>query len=485
MPTTTKIGRDAPAGNSGGPWTITARVANGDEKESAAEGAPENFGATESSIDEPNHAKTKKISRERGRWELRAKLRRVSVNTRTRGCGARCISGQGAAIEVRVLADGARARWLRLLRCGHVWTCPVCASDIRAKRKDQVIRAVSTGTAAPWRMLTLTLRHHAGEPLKPLLDGLMKAWRKTRQQGAVQRLWKARVSASIRAVEVTHGEHGWHPHLHVLLQSDESGAHCDLVTHRTKCKPRSCVCERPWTEEAHQTLLTRWRRMVVKLLGAAHVPDDDVGVRWSRPLKRSDDAGYLTKLGLEMSWGEKPTRGKRSRGPWTIARDAVGGDLISAHLWREYEAATRGRRALELDDRAATLAKLGEQLALAETLNPEFSRCVSCGHSAAEHFQPPIPLRPVCCGRHLHKKKRACQCEAFVEPERTEAREAPIEILDVESHAVYLLRRGEGKLPGIMWHVLRAIEDRPHDARATLDGWIHWAGQQQEATATH
>jgi len=324
-------------------------------------------------------------------------------------------------------------------------------------------------------MLTLTVRHHAGVPLKPLLDGLMRSWRKCRQQGAVQRLWKKHVEASIRAVEVTHStSNGWHPHLHVLVQSDE------------------------WTDDERAILMARWRRVVVEQLGAAHVPDDDIGVKWSRPLKSSGDAGYLTKLGLEMSWGEKRVRSKLSRSPWTIARDAVEPrtvikdgaatyvyDEASQKLWREYEAATRGRRALELDDRAAALARLGEQLALANTLNPEFARCVSCGHTSAEHFQPPIPLRPICCGRHP-KKKRACDCAAFVEPERVEAREAPIEILDVESHAVWLLRRGEAKLPGIMWHVLRAIEDRPHDARATLDGWIHWAGQQREqATATN
>ena len=400
-----------------GPWSITGSVANTAEGGSAAE-------RVDWEHEPPNPAKAKKIFRERVRWELRAKLRRISVNTRTRGCGCRCISEQGAAIEVRRLADGVKARWLRLLRCGHVWTCPCCASEIRAKRRDQVIRAVKAGTERPWRMITLTIRHHVGAPLKKLLDGLMKSWRKTRQIGTIQRLWKGHVKASIRAVEITHGANGWHPHLHVLIQSDG------------------------WDRDDRDALMAAWRRTVVSILGVEHIPDAEIGVKWSPAMRSAHDAGYLSKLGLEMSWGEKRARGKRSRGPWTIARDAAGGDAQSVMLWKEYEDATKGRRALELDDRAAALAKLGALLEGAEALAKKKIDGVEVVDGLAK--AGPLPLIPP--GMDLV-------------------------VLDVESHAVWLLRQGERRLPGIMWHVLRAIEDRPEVAQQTLDHWVRWAAR--------
>lgn len=441
MPTDPNLSQNAPNGKAAGSWSITGSVANTPE-----EALPP--ATVDLELDAVNLRNQRKVSRDRGRWELRAKLRKVSTNERTRGCGARCVSEQGAAIEVRMLADGAKARWLRLLRCGHVWTCPVCASEIRARRREQVTMAVRTGKAETWRMLTLTVRHHAGVPLKLLLDGLMRSWRKTRQQGAVQRLWKARVLASIRAVEVTHGENGWHPHLHILVQSAA------------------------WTAEERATLISTWRRVVVEQLGAPFIPDADVGAKWSPPVKSASDAGYLSKLGLEMSWGEKRVRAGRSRSPWTIARHGVDGDEPSQHLWREYEAATRGRRALELDDRAAKLAKEGADAELLEALDSSQHRCKSCGHTRAEHFTKSEHGEAGCCGR---TRRRACACLAFVAPDRLTPPGSPVELIDVESHAVWLLRRAEVRLPGIMWHVLRAIEDTPRGAREVFDGWVRWA----------
>jgi hypothetical protein len=238
----------------------------------------------------------------------------------------------------------------------------------------------------------------------------MRSWRKTRQIGTIQRIWKRNVFASIRAVEVTHGENGWHPHLHVLIYSES------------------------WTDEDRDLLMAAWRRIVLAELGAAHVPDAEIGVKWSPAIRSAHDAGYLSKLGLEMTWGEKRSRGKRSRGPWSIARDAAAGDEASQKLWREYEQATKGRRALELDDRAAALAKLGAQYAEAEA---------------------------------LAKRK----------PDDDTGKSAPCELIDVESHAVWLLRQAERTLPGIMWHVLRAIEDAPEVARDTIDDWVRWAAR--------
>lgn len=303
-------------------------------------------------------ASVAKLERRRALYALRACVRTVTDSDRTRACGQRAVRAEGPAIEVTHYADGAKAKWVGALTCGHRWTCPVCAVKLISKRCVQVCDALAAGRVAhptrAWRMLNLTVRHRAGMALADLLR-LRQAWRKTRQRGSVQRLWKARVAASVRAVEVTDGSNGWHPHLHVAILTTEWSAADELLVLRT------------------------WQAMVTKVLGAECCPDDEHGLRISRDWKDS----YLAKLGLETTGVAK------KNGPWAHA-DAAGeryavarrmharderariygqGDRSRARF-REYEAATKGCRAIELDDRATALARAGEQARIAAERGP-------------------------------------------------------------------------------------------------------------------
>lgn len=234
------------------------------------------------------------------------------------------------------------ARYMGLLTCGHIWTCPVCSQNLRAKRAARIAGAVGH-LGGRWQMLTITVRHRKGLDLKPLRDGLAVAWRKTRQGGRIQRVWTERVSASVRAQEVTFGDNGWHPHIHVLIRTTE------------------------WEQDELDALQARWERNVVAALGEHARPDDLHGMVWSAPLDASkadevERALYLTKAGFELSGVAKDTRERRSKSPWDLARDAARGDSRSLLLWREFYAATKGRRAIELDDRAAAAAKRAEEV---------------------------------------------------------------------------------------------------------------------------
>jgi hypothetical protein len=103
------------------------------------------------------------------------------------------------------------------------------------------------------------------------------------------------------------------------------------------------------------------------------------GLVWSRPFVPGEatsgrQVSYLAKLGLEIAGIAKEGRGG-SRTPWELARAAAGGDSRALWLWREYCAATKGRRMLELDDRAQTAAKRALEVASVnvkegETLEP-------------------------------------------------------------------------------------------------------------------
>lgn len=291
------------------------------------------------------------------------------------------------AIRVEKKDGRSVARWLGLMTCGHIWTCPVCSQNKRARRVERIVAALEE-LGGEWVMLTVTLRHRQGLALRELVRGMMAAWRRTRQGGKVQSVWSARVSASVRSLEVTYGENGWHPHVHVLLRTKE------------------------WTDEEREALQNRWEVCIVRELGEHVRPDDLHGLKWSRPIdaSKSDErhrARYLAKAGLEVGGVAKEGR-RGSLSPWDIARAAAAGDSRSFWLWREFYDATKGRRAIELDDRAAAAAKRNEE-----------------------------------------KKKFDVDCEERIAPVR----------IEVKRDDVRALRKWERGLGSIMAVVLRAAEE--------------------------
>lgn len=110
----------------------------------------------------------------------------------------------------------AKSYFLGLQTCGSVWHCPCCAFVISQGRRAEVNTALAWARAERLKpvMLTLTLRHQAGEPLGATLDALRDAKRQLTK--GRHRLSSMSVG-SITACEVTYGRNGWHPHLHIVL----------------------------------------------------------------------------------------------------------------------------------------------------------------------------------------------------------------------------------------------------------------------------
>jgi hypothetical protein len=238
-------------------------------------------------------------------------------------------------IEVRSRRKSGRtAHFGGMMTCGHIWTCPVCSQNLKAKRAEK-LGAALRGMGSIWQMVTITPRHREGMGLQWLWRGLAAAWRRTRQGGRIQRIWGERVTASARAFEVTFGDNGPHPHIHVLLRTTE------------------------WLPEEKDDLFERFQNAIRKELGDECVPNYEHGIVWSEPFDASDAKGrehYLAKLGLELTGLAKEGR-NGNRSPWQVALDASYGDEKSMRLWAEYCHASRGRRMLELDDRAAAAAE--------------------------------------------------------------------------------------------------------------------------------
>ena len=143
-------------------------------------------------------------------------------------------------VLVTPTAEGPRVGFSGLATCGSVWSCPVCANKIAARRSEEIAAAIRKWEAMGGRvaMVTLTMRHQRGQRLTDLWDCLSASW------GAVIRgtwvedqekygtpIFRRILSGKnkgeivtenrigwLRAAEATHPVvNGWHVHLHTLL----------------------------------------------------------------------------------------------------------------------------------------------------------------------------------------------------------------------------------------------------------------------------
>ncbi len=241
-----------------------------------------------------------------------------------------------------------------VLSCGSVWGCPACAARICSHRGDEIKAAVERwreGTRAEQEsiakgessgiagrvlsMLTLTVRHERGFELRKMRKGMAAAWRSLWQgRAGVERKRAWGIKHSVRALEVTHGEHGWHPHYHIALFQNRTHTADDVAE-----------------------LTEAWANAVVKHLGGRYRPNAR-GV----DVKPLNVTSYLTKLGLEVASSAEKKGRNGSLSPWQIAQRAANGDARCVRLWREYAKAMKGARQLFWSRGARRALRLGVEL---------------------------------------------------------------------------------------------------------------------------
>lgn len=275
-------------------------------------------------------------------WMMRGRLRRAQTFPRV----ARCGFPGGTDPFVALHTDGS-ASWEGAYRCESTWLCPVCTTLRRQSAATDIAGGLG-GLGGFAQMLTLTIRHEEGTPLVTALAALDNAWREARHDGTWCRWWKQRVKATARAVEVTRGRNGWHPHIHLLLVLDEP-------------LERDPVPGAPGRFVGYERdmLAERWAKAAARgPAGANWTPTWFDGVHVSAPSHVSREtspggtwevaARYVCKAGLEIGGMGK---GASSTSLWRIAERASRGDDVARAMWHEVAQATRGRHAMHLDAR--------------------------------------------------------------------------------------------------------------------------------------
>lgn len=310
----------------------------------------------------PGPAPTRR-DRRANRFATREELYTVSSLPRVRDCGRPLGSGE---VTVRVSggvgSPDAIAGFGGLATCGSVWACPVCSAKVANNRQADIETIVNEHMArgGDVAMLTLTMRHRKGQALKKLWkEGVAAGW-KAATNGAGWKRDKQEhgVSHYVRVVEVTHGDNGWHVHVHALLLGENFQDSDKLM-------------------QLGQRMFARWSVKLQKQGFAAPI-EHKGGLKIQRiaPGKEAANAlaDYFTKAGMDpdVEWNEKYAQARAdaknaremahkvsmeaarsdlkeakhgNRTPWGILSDFLKtGDLDDLDLWHEYEEGSKGKR---------------------------------------------------------------------------------------------------------------------------------------------
>lgn len=260
------------------------------------------------------------------RWRLQTVARRLLPESRLHVCFRYAIPERSPRIYRRECGDSHHAYFSGLLVCGLLWICPVCAAKIAERRRVELIGALRDHRAGGGGayLMTLTVPHAINQPCRDVTDRLLDAYRRL-GQGRVR--WTSVVPdyiGSIRALEVTHGAHGWHSHLHVLVFTSQAVS--ELVG-------------------AQEILRDRWEH-VTRLTGFTGLSREH-GLTLQGGASAAE---YVTK----GNWGaaEELTRahsklgGRGGRTPFQLLSDTGDGDERAGELFQEFAEAFRGRRQL-------------------------------------------------------------------------------------------------------------------------------------------
>lgn len=257
------------------------------------------------------------------RYMLKSVVNRILPRSRTSKCHRWRVPKQSLRV-LRSIEHG-KAFYAGLQVCGSVWLCPVCGAKITERRRGELVAAVGTAKAMEWQvmLLTLTVPHGMGDDLKAMLDQMMLAWRKTSSTRAGAKVRGAiGLEGTVRVLEVTDGENGFHPHFHVLLFLSS-----DVTT--------------AGVEDLFRPL---WQDACVK--AGLPRPSDKHGVRVD---DGSHAAAYASKWGLEseMTKGHTKKGNRGSMTPWDMLRDVLANrSERSSKRFAVYADAFHGRRQL-------------------------------------------------------------------------------------------------------------------------------------------
>lgn len=309
------------------------------------------------------------------RYALQSESRRLLPDFNVAQCHRALVPG-ASGVDVYKVPGRVSAVYGGLHVCASVWSCPVCASRISERRRIELERAVvaADDLGVQVYMVTFTFRHGRRQSLDATLATFLRAVRVMWQRKGYRALSaKARIVGFVRALEVTYGDHGWHPHCHVLLFVDSgSSVSPEQLAASLRALWLSAMDSCGLSGNGHAFDFRSTRGAVADYVSKwGH--DPQVDMPWSA-------SAEMTKAHVKQGRGS-------SRSPFKLLYDSLMGDDRSGALFREYAAAFKGRHQLQWSRGLRQLLGLVEDAPTDEELAASVDDGVWLGHLTREQWR--------------------------------------------------------------------------------------------------
>ena len=181
--------------------------------------------------------------------------------------------------------------------------------------------------------MTLTLAHNPSMTLKQTLAQLQTAYRKFTSGRAWQELKElGAVRYTVRSIEVTIGDNGWHPHIHVMIFADPIG--------NESLRKFEALSAARWVECVRNAGGSALSGVGYKLTAGDTKISEYVAKYGHQP----KDAGW--SIGRELSKSVSKRASRDGLTPQQLLMQSAAGNKHAGALWREYSDAMHGKRQL-------------------------------------------------------------------------------------------------------------------------------------------
>lgn len=265
--------------------------------------------------------------------------------SRVRPCG-KYLRHDANAIDISKGVTTGRHYYSGLQSCHSVWSCPVCSLKITQERAKQIrdIALNAQRVGLHLTFATFTIPHTAFQTCKELKTAVADGFRKmtaTRSYRSLKE--KYNIVGYIRSLEITRGDNGWHPHLHVLYFFEDQP-------------------DKETALEATNLMFHDWSK-TIKRMGYGDCSEDAFAAK--SVYDGEDISDYISKWDMSKELAEGHTK-KSSNTPFMLFDDYLNtGNEKSLNLFKEFSIAFHGARHITfsrgLKERFSTIEDLTDE----------------------------------------------------------------------------------------------------------------------------
>lgn len=272
------------------------------------------------------------------RYQMQSVARYILSNNRVRIC-LRHQREKYGTVDIFKHRSTQKAFYGGLVVCGSVWICPVCSSKISERRRLELSKAFATHreSGGQLTMLTLTFSHSKKDKLADLILAFMKSLKRL-QSGKRYAKLRERLGyiGTIRALEITYGENGWHPHVHLMIVHEhmiDPANFNEIEDIYYDLWSAACAFEGLETSRKHGVKLDDAKQAEAYISKWGELKGKEVQRTWTTEME-------MTKANIKKGRAGSLT-------PFDFLRLVVeDGDLTYEPKYKEYAEATKGLRQL-------------------------------------------------------------------------------------------------------------------------------------------